>query len=244
MLAARGMRLILAARATERLETLAAEIRTVHGRDVHVLTLDLSRPDAPALAKAFADERGANVDLLINNAGFMTCGPSDTLDPMTERDEIQVNCAALVGLTHAFLPGMLARRRRNSQRGVGRGVSADSVHGRLCRDQSVRRFVFDRAPRRVLAARRARRRPLSRHDLDRIVPTRRAAHIQESGERRVDQVVATGLRGLEQSRSVVVDGWKNRLLSLGPRLVPGWFSARQAGKMVTPKSGWPDHAKV
>src|SRR6218665_437518 len=109
-LASRGMTLILAARATDALEKLSAELAAKHGVTVHVLTLDLAKSDAAATAKAFVAERGLTVDLLINNAGFMTFGLCESLDPAAEQAEIQVNCAAVVALTHVFLPGMLQRR--------------------------------------------------------------------------------------------------------------------------------------
>jgi hypothetical protein len=51
------------------------------------------------------------VDLLVNNAGFGTSGHVSTLDPERSASEIDLNVKAVVGLTQAALPGMLARRR-------------------------------------------------------------------------------------------------------------------------------------
>ena len=104
--------LVLAARSAERLEALAREIRAAHGTAVAVVPVDLSDPDAPGRLKAETDRRGLTVDLLVNNAGFGSHGPFEARDPRREADMVAVNVAAVVGLTRAYLPGIVA---------VGRG---------------------------------------------------------------------------------------------------------------------------
>ena len=103
--------LILAARNTAALETLAAELRREHAIEVHVITADLARPESP---RAIFDElqgRGATVDVLVNNAGFGLHGSFVELPLVRQLEIIQVNLAALVALTGLFLPGMVQRRR-------------------------------------------------------------------------------------------------------------------------------------
>src|SRR6266568_1445274 len=56
-------------------------------------------------------QRGLTVDILINNAGFGTYGQFETLDAEREQQEILLNVATLVDLTHHFLPVMVARRQ-------------------------------------------------------------------------------------------------------------------------------------
>lgn len=108
-LAAAGYDLILVARSRSRLETLAGELAGGGNRRVEVLPADLTQAGAAdQLASAVAD-RGLAVDLLINNAGFGTVGAFESLDPAREADEIALNAGAVVGLCHAFVPGMLAR---------------------------------------------------------------------------------------------------------------------------------------
>ena len=57
------------------------------------------------------DELGLQVDLLVNNAGFGTHGRFTEIDPEREAEQVRLNCETLVTLTHAFLPGMVERRR-------------------------------------------------------------------------------------------------------------------------------------
>lgn len=104
-LAARGHDLVLVARRADRLERLAAELPT----ESHVVACDLAT-DAASLAGR-VKELGAEVDLLVNNAGFGTSGPFVENDPAREAEEVRLNCEAIVTLCHAFLPAMVERRR-------------------------------------------------------------------------------------------------------------------------------------
>jgi uncharacterized protein len=109
-LAERGYDVILSARRRDRLDELAARLRAEHGGiRVEVIVADLQDSDAPAAIVAETARLGIGVDLLVNNAGFGTHGHFETLPPDRERGEIAVNVAALVALTHAFLPAMLER---------------------------------------------------------------------------------------------------------------------------------------
>lgn len=104
-LAARGHDLVLVARRADRLESLASELPT----DAKVVACDLAT-DAASLGGR-VQELGVQVDLLVNNAGFGTSGPFLENDPARDAEEIRVNCEAVVTLCHAFLPGMVERRR-------------------------------------------------------------------------------------------------------------------------------------
>ena len=47
----------------------------------------------------------------MNNAGFGTSGPFLDHDPARDAEQVRLNCEAVVTLCHAFLPGMVERRR-------------------------------------------------------------------------------------------------------------------------------------
>lgn len=104
-LAARGHDLVLVARRADRLEQLAGELPT----DAKVIACDLAA-DAASLPGR-VEEAGAQVDLLVNNAGFGTSGPFLEHDPQRDAEQVRLNCEAIVTLCHAFLPGMVERRR-------------------------------------------------------------------------------------------------------------------------------------
>src|SRR5437879_4310907 len=104
-LSADGYEVILVARRAERMQELASQLR----RPAHVIACDLAN-EAASLAEKVS-ELGLEVDVLVNNAGFGTHGRFAEIDAAREAEEVRVNCEALVTLTHAFLPGMLERRR-------------------------------------------------------------------------------------------------------------------------------------
>jgi short-subunit dehydrogenase len=104
-LAARGHDLILVARRKDRLEKLAEELATT----AHVIDCDLGSEAAKLPGKV--EKLGVDVDLLVNNAGFGMRGHFLELDAEREAEMVRVNCEAILTLTHAFLPGMVERRR-------------------------------------------------------------------------------------------------------------------------------------
>ena len=103
--------LVLVARNTTALESLADELRREPGTHTSVLTADLSRPDTPASVFNELQRARVTVDVLVNNAGFGAHGAFGELPLQRQLEMIQVNLAALTELTGLFLPGMLARKR-------------------------------------------------------------------------------------------------------------------------------------
>jgi len=100
-----GYEVILVARREERMRELASQLQG----PAHVVTCDLARDAASLSGNVAALEK--QVDVLVNNAGFGTHGHFTQIDPSRDAEQVRLNCEALVTLTHAFLPGMLERRR-------------------------------------------------------------------------------------------------------------------------------------
>jgi len=109
--AADKCRLVLVARNTEALQSLADELRRAHGIQTMVLTADLSQPETPARVFNELQQAGVTVDVLVNNAGFGAHGAFAGLPLRLQLEMIQVNVAALTELTGLFLPGMIERKR-------------------------------------------------------------------------------------------------------------------------------------
>ncbi|MFC5754638.1 SDR family NAD(P)-dependent oxidoreductase [Actinomadura rugatobispora] len=108
-LAATGHDLVLVARTEHKLKAMADELTARHRIRAEVVSQDLSAPDAADRVAGELTARGLTIDLLVNNAGFGTAGRFAQIAPGREHDELMVNIVALVDLTHALLPGMLAR---------------------------------------------------------------------------------------------------------------------------------------
>lgn len=108
-LAARGYDLWLVARRTERLREIAEHLAAKYSIRTSVLARDLcdamQRHDVEALL-----QNETSIELLVNNAGFGTTGAFFECDLKRETAEIELNVLALVRLTHAILPRLVARR--------------------------------------------------------------------------------------------------------------------------------------
>ena len=101
---ARGERLVLVARRREQLETLANALG-----NARAVAMDLGQPGAAAALSADLAAHDEHCQVLINNAGFGLWGKFSALDGPRQRAMIDLNCGTLVELTHAVLPGMIAR---------------------------------------------------------------------------------------------------------------------------------------
>lgn len=108
--AANKNNLILVARSKQQLESLAAELRTKNGVEVHVVPMDLADPDTPKKLFDHTEAQKWEIENLVNNAGFGDHGPFDQRDWIRQRDMIQVNITALTELTHRYLPQMVSRK--------------------------------------------------------------------------------------------------------------------------------------
>ena len=106
--AADGARVVAAARRTDRVRDLAAEL----GSQVLPLALDVRDRAAVAQAVDGLPEEFKAVDVLVNNAGLaLGLNPAQEADLDDWDQMIDTNCKGLVYCTRAVLPGMVARGR-------------------------------------------------------------------------------------------------------------------------------------
>ena len=103
-----GHQVIAAGRRVERLEALASEL----GPELLPLRLDVTDKAAIAAALASLPAEWQQIDVLINNAG-LALGVKGAQESSLDDWEtmIATNCTGLVTITHALLPGMVARGR-------------------------------------------------------------------------------------------------------------------------------------
>src|SRR5512145_1045813 len=97
-----GHDVVLVARRADRLEALAGQLRQAHEISAHAIPADLTDPAAPQRLYDDVVSRGLTVEFLVNDAGFGSNGAFLDLDLAREAEMIEVNCTALLKLTHLF----------------------------------------------------------------------------------------------------------------------------------------------
>ncbi|MGE0383393.1 MAG: SDR family NAD(P)-dependent oxidoreductase [Gammaproteobacteria bacterium] len=81
------------------------------GVNAHWLRADLSRPDQVRTIVDTVAERFGRCDILVNNAAYNPIGAFADLGMGRWQAAMAVNVDAAAALSHAFLPGMITRRR-------------------------------------------------------------------------------------------------------------------------------------
>ncbi|MCW3026959.1 MAG: oxidoreductase [Solirubrobacterales bacterium] len=120
-----GAAVALAARRSDRIQSLAERIAREGGRAIAVPTDVGDEGQAQAFIERAHAELG-RLDVLVNNAGVMLLGPIENAPTEEWRQMIHVNVFGVLYCTHAALPLMHAQ-------GSGHIVNVSSVAGRVAR---------------------------------------------------------------------------------------------------------------
>src|SRR5262249_47522379 len=121
-LAKKGHRVFATGRSQKALDALAGEAPA----NLETLRLDVTDAASIASVRGEIDRRtqGHGLDVLVNNAGYGTAGPTELITEEDLRAQFDVNVFGLMAMTRAFVPQMRAR-------GDGRIVNVSSLGGRL-----------------------------------------------------------------------------------------------------------------
>jgi short-subunit dehydrogenase len=218
-LAGLGSDLVLVARDQARLESKAQQLRS-YGVKVEVLAADLADDEGCARVERRC---AAGVDLLVNNAGLGTKGDFHEVDLAHEEHLLRVNVRAVMRLTHAALPSMVASGR-------GAVVNVSSVAGfapgaRAVTYSASKAWVtnFSESLHLQYAERGVRVLALcpgftrtefhSRADMD-------TSGIPDRLWLDADEVVRTALHDLERGKSLSVPGGQYKVIVAATRLIP------------------------
>jgi uncharacterized protein len=228
-LAAEGYDLVLVARGADRLAGDAAELKRRHGITATPLPADLSTEEG---IDAVADRLIADpVDLLVNNAGVSLNKAFLRATVAEEEQLLRLNIHAVLRLTRAVLPAMVAR-------GSGEILNVSSVAG-----------FGTPMPGSTYSASKAWVTNFSESVAQAVHPlgvrvmalcpgyTRTEFH-QRAGIDTAktpgwlwlsaDEVVRTGLRDLRRGKVVSVPNWKYKIAVFGMRHLPRTLLRRTA----------------
>jgi uncharacterized protein len=234
-LAERGANLVVVARSQDKLEALAEELRSGFRASVDVLACDLSEPGTAAALAARLPERGRQIDVLINSAGFGLFGPLHEVDPARSAQEVQLNVAALTELTCAVLPGMRARDRgaivNIASTAAFQRVPYMAVYG------ATKAYVlsFTEALWAETRGSGVRVMALCPGATDTAFFDTASDNAAIGHRMAPEQVVAAAFSALERRRCSMIPGLTNRLLPGSTRLLPRQTVARISERTMRPK---------
>ncbi|MCM3005053.1 SDR family NAD(P)-dependent oxidoreductase [Priestia koreensis] len=105
-----GHSLVLVARSAEKLTEVKQNLEARYEAQVILFVKDLSNPDHIQQLHDELQEQGIIIDYLVNNAGFGLFGEFIETDTEKELNMIDLNIRSLTHLSKLLLPGMVERR--------------------------------------------------------------------------------------------------------------------------------------
>jgi len=214
---------------------VALEVERSTGRNARVVALDLTDPEAPARLLVTVADVPADVEMLINNAGFGLLGDFAELDALEQMRMVQLNVTALTQLTRLFAPALIARKK-------GFVLNVASTAAFLPGPSMAVYFATKAYVLSLSSALHEELRPKG-VVVTAFCPgaTRTAfqarAGIEEtklfaSNVMDARPVAEIGYRALKAGRAVVVAGRQNALMAFLTRFAPRQFQARMTRKVM------------
>ncbi|WP_062233336.1 SDR family NAD(P)-dependent oxidoreductase [Fictibacillus sp. FJAT-27399] len=224
-----GYNVVLVARNERRLQILKQELEVQFHVQCTVHVKDLSKySEAEALFQELQRQQ-ITVDFLVNNAGYGLFGEFTETDLQDELSMIDINIKALTTLTKLFLPGM---KERENGKILNVASTAAFQPGPLM-------AVYYATKAYVLSFSEALENEMKGMGVTVTAlcpgPTKTGfesranlgqSKLFKSGVMEVERVASIGYEGLMKGKSIVIPGFKNRLLANSIRFIPRkWVTA-------------------
>jgi uncharacterized protein len=227
LLAAEGYDLVLASNEEEKLVSAGKELAQAYNIKVLTYYNDLSTPGAAHALFSFCNKKNVQIDILINNAGFLLFGEVVNTDP----DKI----TAMVNL-HIMTPTLLCRlfgeqmkKRRSGYILNMSSISTDMPYPGIALYASTKRYLkhFSRALRSEMLDHNV--------SVTCICPGAVATNLYDRNVvdykkamrygimMRSDKVAGIALRALFKRKANVVPGAMNKIIILLVRIAPHWL---------------------
>ncbi|MBM7062202.1 SDR family oxidoreductase [Pseudomonas sp. UL073] len=235
-LARRGRHLVLVARQREALESIACELTQRFGVEVLFRVCDLANPLQLTGLLHELDEGTHPIDLLVNNAGIGSVGAFLAHEWGDEQRLLELNVLALTRLCHGVGNSMIAL-------GGGQILNVASVAAYLP-GPWMSSYYASKAY--VLHFSEALREEFREYGISVSVlcpgPTQSAffrnAGLDDAALRAsklmlsAEEVALQAVNGLAKRRAIIIPGWRNRLASWLPRLLPRALMRRLSGRIT------------
>ena len=220
-LAASGTNLVLVARDVDRLNALSIELRAKYGIKAEVLPADLS--DRMQLVQVTHRASADDIELIVNNAGFGIKQSFVGGSVEAEQNLLDVLVTAVMRITHAALPGMVARNH-------GGVINVSSVAGWMSSGtySSAKAWVTSFSEALATLHKKSNVHAMA------LCPgfTRTEFHARANMETAtipnwmwldVDKVVAKALKDFKKQKPISVPGLQYKVLSLVAQYIPRPF---------------------
>ncbi|QNL48108.1 SDR family oxidoreductase [Olivibacter sp. SDN3] len=121
-LAAKGVKVGIAARRLDKLKTLEEEI-TAKGGEAFAVEMDVTNPDSVEKGVKALKEHFGKIDILVNNAGIMPAADIDTFKTEEWTAMVDVNIKGILNTTASVLPELITQHS-------GHIINLSSIAGR------------------------------------------------------------------------------------------------------------------
>ncbi len=224
LLAQDGYNLVLIARDGEKLKKLSSELEDKYNIFAKIIVKDLSGSNSPQEIFNETQEKGLNISVLINNAGYGSFGEFLDLKIENELKMLNVNVLSLTYLTYLYGREMI-------KLGGGKILNVAST---AAFQPGPLMTVYYASKAYVLHFSEALANELQNHGITVTTlcpgPTKtnfqERAEMQESklvnGRRIMDAsfVASEGYKGMKAGRTLVIPGIQNKVMSLGVKFLP------------------------
>ncbi|MFZ1701437.1 MAG: SDR family oxidoreductase [Pyrinomonadaceae bacterium] len=226
--------LVLVARNKKDLHELCDELMLKHKIMAHYVVLDLAEPDADRKLLQETQQHGFEVDWLINNAGFGSAGDFAKLDVDRELQMIELNIAAVVAITHAFL-GKMRERRSGTIINVSSAAGFQPVPF-MATYAATKAFVSS-----FSEAIAEENQPYGIQVIalcpgstktDFFAASKIERPIQVKGQQTAEDVVETAMRAVKGGRTKVISGFANKVGAMLGKFVPNFITRRVMAKVL------------
>jgi uncharacterized protein len=216
--------LVIIARNEEKLHALAKELEEKNKIKVKVIAKDLRGPNAVHLLYSQLKHENINIDILINNAGFGTFGHFVEADLGKQIEMLQLNIVALTQLCHQFGKDMV-------KAGKGQILNVAST---AAFQPGPLMAVYFASKAYVLSFSEALHNELSGKgvNVSCLCPGmtetgfQKTAVMEEAGLVKgkrmmsASEVAEMAFIGLKKNQTIIIPGFKNKLLAFSVRFAP------------------------
>jgi len=235
--AANGHDVVLVARRETELMALANDLEDDHGVRAHAIDMDLAGIDAANELHGETADRDVQVDVLVNNVGIGTQGAFVENDLGRELDLLQLNMTTPTQLAHRYGSEM-------AERGHG-GILNVASTAAWFPGPFMSAYYASKAYMKSFSEGIAKELAPEGVTVTALCPGPIETKFQEragnedtpvgQGEQTPESVAKAGYEGLQAGRTIVVTGWKYKLMTRLSNVIPNRLVRTIAADQNTPE---------